>query len=77
MARSLAIEFYREALSSDRIGGSVADILRQLRAKYDRQQPVPSYLAYVYYGNPYLRLGQAVPAADTAGHGKPAADGAG
>jgi len=77
VARSLAIEFYREALSSDRIGGSVADILRQLRAKYDRQQPVPSYLAYVYYGNPYLRLGQAVPAADTAGHGKPAADGAG
>ena len=75
VAKAFAIEFYDEALSGR--SGSVAEILRQLRAKYDPRQPVPSYLAYVYYGNPFLRLSQAGPVASAAGGAKPAADGAG
>ena len=52
------MNLYDEALSG-RTDVSVAEILRQLRAKYDRRQPVPSILAYVYYGNPFLRLASA------------------
>jgi hypothetical protein len=62
VAKSFAIEFYREALSAQ-ASVSLAEILRQLRAKYDRQHPVSSYLAYVYYGNPHLRLSWTAPAA--------------
>ena len=34
----------------------VAEVLRDLRAKYSPQQPVPTYLAYTYWGHPRLRL---------------------
>jgi CHAT domain-containing protein len=56
VAKSVAIDFYKMALSADSGHTSVADILRKLRAKYNRANPVSSYLAYVYYGNPYLSL---------------------
>jgi hypothetical protein len=74
VARSFAIEFYREALTVQ-TGSTVADILRKLRAKYDRAHPVTSYLAYVYYGNPFLRL-TATAASTAAGTDAHQADGA-
>jgi hypothetical protein len=54
VAASFALDFYREALSSP--GRPVAEVLRDLRAKYAGSPPVPSYLAYVYYGSPCLTL---------------------
>jgi hypothetical protein len=75
VAKAFAIEFYDEALA-ERTNGSVAEILRELRAKYDRRRPVPSYLAYVYYGHPYLSLSRAAPVAAAAGASAPAAGGA-
>jgi CHAT domain-containing protein len=55
VAKSMAIEFYREAFQGPP-GRSVAEILRDLRANYESNEPVPTYLAYVYYGSPHLRL---------------------
>jgi hypothetical protein len=60
VARDFAIEFYKRALDS---GGSVAEVLRDLRSNYRSSDPVPSYLAYVYYGNPHLTLTRAAAAA--------------
>jgi len=58
VAMSFALNFYKEALVQ---GGarSVAEVLRDLRSNYNSDKPVPSYLAYVYYGNPYLTLAHA------------------
>jgi hypothetical protein len=75
VAKAFAIEFYREALSARADGSSVPEILRQLRAKYSRQNPVSSYLAYVYYGNPYLRLSWTAPSAAAARAAQAPADG--
>lgn len=52
-AKSVALAFYKEALND---GRSVAEVLRDLRANYDPADPAPSFLAYVYYGNPHLKL---------------------
>ena len=68
VAKSVALDFYREALApSD--GRSVAEVLRDLRANYHAEEPAASYLAYVYYGNPHLRLTTAVPAPAVAAAG--------
>ncbi|MBR0948065.1 CHAT domain-containing protein [Bradyrhizobium liaoningense] len=55
VARSIALEFYDKMFASPN-GRSVAEILQELRSNYDDKKPVSSYLAYVYYGNPYLKL---------------------
>ena len=52
-AKSVALAFYKEALAD---GRSVAEVLRDLRAHYKPDDPAPSFLAYVYYGNPHLKL---------------------
>jgi hypothetical protein len=71
VAKSIALEFYRQAFGSPS-GRPVAEILRDLRSKYQSDQPVPSYLAYVYYGNPALRLACApAPLARAGGAGSP------
>ena len=57
VAREVALDFWRRALPPD---GSdpepVGAILRDLRARYAPDDPVPTYLAYVYYGHPSLTL---------------------
>lgn len=57
VAREIALEFWQRVLPRD---GSqpepVANVLRDLRAQYDHDSPVPSYLSYVYYGHPRLTL---------------------
>lgn len=58
VARTFALRFYDEALAADD-NRSVAEVLRDLRANYHSEQPVSSYLAYVYYGNPFLTLSRA------------------
>ena len=58
VAKEIAIEFYRKALKADS-GVSVAEIIRDIRSNYNRKNPISSYLAYVYYGNPSLRLNRA------------------
>jgi hypothetical protein len=55
VARRVALDFYSRALATD-VGGSIAEIIRDIRSKYDPKNPIPTYLAYVYYGNPALRL---------------------
>jgi hypothetical protein len=55
VARAVAIEFYGKALSAGG-GTSIAQIVRDIRSKYDRKSPIASYLAYVYYGNPNFTL---------------------
>ena len=55
VARSFALEFYNQAFTAPG-GRTVAEILRDLRANYKSSTPVPSYLAYVFYGNPHLNL---------------------
>jgi hypothetical protein len=57
VAKSIALDFYKQVLDSG--GRTVAEVLREMRSKYRSSQPVPSYLAYVYYGNPYLTLTRA------------------
>ena len=62
IAKTVAIEFYRRALAEPDC--SVAEILRDLRSNHKKSDPAASYLAYAYYGNPYLRLSRgATPAA--------------
>jgi len=60
VAAQIALEFWRRALPVDGAEGEpVAAILRDLRAKYSggtTNIPVPTYLAYVYYGHPRLKL---------------------
>ena len=60
LARDIALEFWERALP---VNGNapepVGEILRDLRARYGSQQgapPLATYLSYVYYGHPRLRL---------------------
>jgi hypothetical protein len=52
IARWIAAEFYREALAAT--PRPVAEILRDLRQQFATHANASSYLAYVFYGNPYL-----------------------
>jgi hypothetical protein len=57
VAREFALEFWQRALPMPSgTPEEVGSILRNLRANYDPSSPVPSYLAYVYYGHPRLTL---------------------
>ena len=56
VAGDIALEFWQRALPANGPGEPVAEVLRDLRAKYSPQQPVPTYLAYTYWGHPRLRL---------------------
>jgi CHAT domain-containing protein len=57
VAHDVALEFWRRALPpAGAKAEPVATILRDLRAKYSATAPVPTYLAYVYYGHPRLTL---------------------
>ena len=58
VAKAFALEFYQRTLVAGG-GQPVAAVLRDLRAYYDAQQPTPTYLAYVFYGNPHLTLTRA------------------
>jgi hypothetical protein len=62
VAKSIALEFYRKMFAGPE-GRTVAEILQELRSNYDDKEPVSSYLAYVYYGNPYLKFTRAPPEA--------------
>jgi hypothetical protein len=55
VAKNFALEFYAKALAE---GGarSVAEVVRDLRANYTKEKPNATYLAYVFYGNPALKL---------------------
>ena len=63
VAHKVAVEFWRRALPSGGVKAEpVGEILRDLRAKYvpdPAQAPATTYLAYVYYGHPRLRLAMA------------------
>ncbi len=60
IASHVALEFWSRALPMNgEEGEPVAAILRDLRAKYSTSPegvPDPTYLAYVYYGHPCLKL---------------------
>ena len=57
VAREVAEEFWRRVLPRDGSAPEpVAAVLRDLRAQYDPEAPVPTYLSYVYYGHPRLTL---------------------
>ena len=56
VAGDIALEFWERTLPKSGPGEPVAEVLRDLRAKYSPQQPVPTYLAYTYWGHPRLRL---------------------
>lgn len=58
VAKTFALAFYEQALTNG-TGRPVAEVLRDLRANYTSGSPVPTYLAYVYYGNPFLTLSSA------------------
>jgi hypothetical protein len=52
IARWIATEFYRQAMATP--ARPVAEILRDVRQAFQDHPNASSYLAYVYYGNPYL-----------------------
>lgn len=52
IAKWIALEFYRQAMASP--PRPIAEILRDIRQQYADHPEASSYLAYVYYGNPYL-----------------------
>jgi hypothetical protein len=56
IAGDIALEFWERVLPATGQGEPVAEVLRDLRGKYSQQQPVPTYLAYTYWGHPRLRL---------------------
>jgi CHAT domain-containing protein len=56
IAGDIALEFWQRTLPASGPGEPVAAVLRDLRGKYSPQQPVPTYLAYTYWGHPRLRL---------------------
>jgi hypothetical protein len=59
VARAIAMHFWERVMPPDgRAGEPVAEVLRDIRATYAAQVSprVPTYLAYVYYGHPRLRL---------------------
>lgn len=61
IASTIAVEFWRQALplNEGHSAKSVGSILRDLRSKYladDSGVPISTYLSYVYYGHPLLKL---------------------
>jgi hypothetical protein len=60
-ASEVALEFWRRALPKTGAGEPIGAILRDLRSKYEPKGPLPisTFLAYVYYGHPGLRLQRA------------------
>src|SRR5258706_1219479 len=65
LAHDIALDFWKRALPADgSVGEPVGEILRDMRAKYAVKRnnvPVSTYLAYVYYGHPQLRMRRSVP----------------
>jgi CHAT domain-containing protein len=58
VAHSIAIDFY-EALLAPGSDRTVAGLMRDVRAQYSSNAPISSYLAYVFYGNPNLKVARA------------------
>ena len=58
LARHIAMEFWKRVLPpAGGTGEPIAEVLRDIRAAYALAAPfVPTYLAYVYYGHPRLKL---------------------
>ncbi len=58
LARNIAMEFWKRVMPpGGGPGEPIAEVLRDIRAAYALAAPfVPTYLAYVYYGHPRLRL---------------------
>ena len=58
LARKIAREFWQRVMPPDGSPGApVAEVLRDIRSAYAQGSPrIPTYLAYVYYGHPRLRL---------------------
>lgn len=54
IAKWVALEFYRQAMATP--SRPVAEIMRDVRQAYTQHPNASSYLAYVYYGNPFLTL---------------------
>lgn len=54
IARDVALEFYAQAMGAP--SRAVAAIMRDVRQKFMQHPNASSYLAYVYYGNPFLTL---------------------
>lgn len=54
IAKWVALEFYRQAMATPT--RPVAEIMRDVRQAYAQHPNASSYLAYVYYGNPFLTL---------------------
>jgi len=54
IAKWVALEFYRQAMATP--ARPVAEIMRDVRQAYAQHPNASSYLAYVYYGNPFLTL---------------------
>ncbi|OAN41938.1 CHAT domain-containing protein [Mycolicibacterium iranicum] len=52
-ARDIALEFYRRTLDE---GETVGEAMRAIRRRYTTQSNTASAIAYVFYGNPDLRL---------------------
>jgi CHAT domain-containing protein len=74
VAHDIALAFWKQALppTPSAAGIAVGQILRDLRANYmpdAAATPVPTYLAYVYYGHPRLVLQRATPQTATAARG--------
>lgn len=57
IAQEVALDFYDSVFASAETT-SVADVLRELRSRFDvaSDNPQASYLAYVYYGHPDLKI---------------------
>jgi hypothetical protein len=76
VAHDIALAFWKQALppTPSAAGIAVGQILRDLRANYmpdAAATPVPTYLAYVYYGHPRLVLQRATPQTATPARGTP------
>ena len=54
IAKWVALEFYRQAMATP--SRPVAEIMRDVRQAYAQHPNASSYLAYVYYGNPFLTI---------------------
>ncbi len=54
IAKWVALTFYQEAMATP--SRPVAEIMRDVRQAYAEHPNASSYLAYVYYGNPFLTL---------------------
>ncbi len=57
VAQEVALDFYKSVFA-DNTAVSVADVLSELRSRFDMSSsnPKASYLAYVYYGHPDLKI---------------------